>query len=174
MEFRLEQAVAILRRTPQVLDALLRDLPEPWVAGNEGPDTWGPYDVVGHLIHGEEIDWIPRAKIILAHGESQPFTPFDRFAMFEKSRGKSLAQLLDAFAARRAESLAALEQMRLTPQKLALTGMHPEFGRVTLAHLIASWAAHDLSHLVQISRVMCKQYAAAVGPWKSFMPIFDK
>lgn len=174
MEFQLEQAIAILRRTPQVLDALLRDLPEPWVVGNEGPDTWSPYDVVGHLIHGEETDWIPRAKIILAHGESQPFTPFDRFAMFEKSRGKSLAQLLDAFAARRRESLDALEQMRCTPEKLALAGRHPEFGRVTLAHLLATWAAHDLSHLVQISRVMCKQYAAAVGPWKSFMPIFGK
>ncbi|HEV8383544.1 MAG TPA: DinB family protein [Candidatus Acidoferrales bacterium] len=174
MEFELEQAVAILRRTPQVLDALLRNLPEPWVAGNEGPDTWSPYDVVGHLIHGEETDWIPRARIILARGESQPFTPFDRFAMFEKSRGKSLAELLDAFTARRRESLDALEDLRLTPEKLALCGTHPEFGRVTLAQLIASWAAHDLSHLVQISRVMCKQYAGAVGPWKEFMPIYSK
>ena len=174
LEFQLEQAVAILRRTPQVLDALLRGLPEPWIANNEGPDTWSPYDVVGHLIHGEETDWIPRAKIILAHGESQPFTPFDRFAMFEKSRGKSLAELLDTFAARRKESLLALEQLRCTPEKLALTGTHPEFGRVTLAQHLAAWTTHDLSHLAQISRVMCKQYAAAVGPWKSFMPILDK
>ena len=172
MEFRLEDALAILTRTPDVLNTLLRSLPHEWVTQNEGPRTFSPWDVVGHLIHGEETDWIPRARIILEHGESHAFEPFDRFGHFEKCRGRTLDELLDAFSRIRRQSLAELQQMNLTPETLALTGRHPELGRVTLAQLLATWTAHDLSHISQIVRVMGKQYADAVGPWRAYMRIF--
>jgi hypothetical protein len=142
--------------------------------GNEGPDTWSPYDVLGHLIHGEETDWIPRARIILEHGESQAFEPFDRFAQFEKSKGKSPAQLLDAFETLRKRNLAVLAQMNITPDQLSLSGRHPELGSVTLSELLATWVAHDLSHIAQAVRVMCKQYSAAVGPWREYLPILAR
>lgn len=173
MEFQLEQAINILRRTPEALRALLEDLPEKWAAGNEGPDTWSAFDVVGHFIHGEETDWMPRARIILEHGEARAFTPFDRFAQFEKSRGKSLNDLLDEFAALRRGNLAALAELQLTPEQLSLRGRHPELGTVTLGQLLATWAAHDLNHLGQIARVMCKQYSEAVGPWKQYLALMN-
>lgn len=173
MEFQLGDAVAILSRTPAALNALLRDLPESWTTPNEGPETFSPWDVVGHLIHGEETDWIPRVKILLAHGESRAFAPFDRFGHYQKCAGKPLGELLDTFARLRRQNLATLAQMNLAPQKLALRGTHPALGPVTLAQLLATWATHDLSHIGQIVRVMAKQYAEAVGPWKAYMRVLQ-
>ena len=174
MEFQLEHAKDILRRTPATLNLLLQDLAEPWLMTNEGPDTWSPYDVVGHLIHGEETDWIPRAKIILEHGESRAFTPFNREAMFEKSKDMSIGELLNTFAQLRAENLRQLDALNLTPELLAQRGLHPELGTVTLSQLLSTWVVHDLSHIGQIVRVMCKQYGAAVGPWKAYLPVLTR
>lgn len=169
--FRLEETVALLSRTPAALDALLRGLPETWVHHNEGGDSWNGFDIVGHLIHGERTDWIPRARMILAHGEARPFDPFDRLAQQTQSRGKSLDQLLDEFALARRESLAALQAMDLQPEDFARRGRHPALGVVTLEQLLATWAAHDLTHLHQLSRVMAYQYRDAVGPWKAFLGV---
>lgn len=174
MEFQLEQARHILRRTPATLNSLLRDLPDEWVFPNEGPDTWSPFDILGHLIHGEETDWIPRAKIILADGENRAFEPFDRVAMFEKSQGRSLGELLDTFERLRAGSLQQLEQMNLTTELLKKRGKHPELGIVTLGELLATWVVHDLGHIGQIVRVMSKQYGDAVGPWRAYLPILSR
>lgn len=174
MEFRLDQAKEVLRRTPATLNMLLRDLPPEWVASNEGTDSWSPFDVVGHLIHGEEADWIPRAKIILEHGEGHPFDPFDRFAMFEASRGKSLSELLATFERLRGESMRELERMNLTPELLGKRGMHPELGLVTLSQLLSTWVVHDLGHVGQVVRVMAKQYSEAVGAWQAYLPILSK
>lgn len=171
MQFDLDSALQILERTPKTLNALLRDLPENWARATEGPDTWSAYDVVGHLIHGEETDWLPRARVILDHGESKPFPPFDRFAQFEASRGKSLNLLLDEFAAARARSLAELAGLKLTPDSLGKEGRHPEFGAVTLGQLLSTWVVHDLDHLVQISRVMAKAYTDEVGPWRAYLRV---
>jgi hypothetical protein len=171
MELDLDDAQSVLARTPAILDALLRGLPDPWVRNDEGPGTWSPFDVVGHLIHGERTDWIPRARIILEAGEARPFEPFDRVAMFEASRGKSLGELLDAFAELRRRNLATLRGWRLRPEQLALRGRHPELGAVTLGQLLATWVAHDLGHLVQVSRVMARNYAAAVGPWRAYLKV---
>lgn len=150
---------------------LLHDLPEPWLKSNEGGNTWSPFDVVGHLIHAERADWIPRASIILEHGESRPFDPFDRFAQFEESKGKTMAELLKTFAELRQGSLEALAQMRLTEEQLALAGTHPAFGRVTLGQLLATWVVHDLDHIGQIARVLAKQYTHEVGPWIEYLSI---
>ncbi len=171
MEFQLEHATEILRRTPLTLNSLLRHLPDEWVLPNEALESWSPYDVVGHLIHAEETDWISRAKIILQHGETYPFEPFDRFAMFKKSKGKSLMELLDTFERRRKESLEELEKMRLTAQMLEKRGKHPELGVVTLGQLLATWVVHDLGHTGQVVRVMAKQYQSAVGQWQAYLPI---
>ena len=173
MEFTFDAATPVLRRTPAVLQTLLRDLPSPWLAATEGPDTWNPFDVVGHLIHGERTDWIPRVEHLLTHGESVAFTPFDRFAQFEASRGKTLAELLDTFAVLRASSLERLAELRLTSADLGRRGLHPALGVVTLGQHLASWVVHDLDHLVQISRVMGKQYADAVGPWRENLRILQ-
>jgi hypothetical protein len=169
MKFQLEHATEILRRTPSTLNSLLHHLPDEWVLPNEGPRSWNPYDVLGHLIHGEETDWIPRAKIILEDGETHPFEPFDRFAMFEKSRGKSLAELLDTFERLRAVNLKELEGMRLTAEVLEKRGSHPELGVVTLSQLLATWVVHDLGHIGQVVRVMAKQYRSEVGPWQAYL-----
>lgn len=171
MRFSLEHATSFLRRTPSVLRAWLGDLPDGWATLNEGPETWSPFDIVGHLIHGERTDWIPRAELILTHGESRPFTPFDRFAQYQDSRGKSLPQLLDTFAVLRAESLGRLESLQLTPSDLERKGRHPELGTVTLGQLLATWVAHDQNHLGQIARVLGKQYAEEVGPWLAYLPL---
>jgi hypothetical protein len=156
------------------LRALLGDLSPFWIEGNEGPDTWSPTVVVGHLIHGERTDWIPRARVILAQGENRTFAPFDRFAQFTESAGKPLAQLLDEFDAARTQSLAELRSWNLTDAQMQLTGDHPAFGTVTLGQLLSTWVAHDLSHLTQISRVMAKQYRDAVGPWRAYLSVMDK
>lgn len=174
MEFQLERAREILMRTPSTLNSLLRNLPDQWVLHNEGVDSWSVYDVVGHLIHGEETDWIPRAKIILRDGESPTFDPFDRFAMFERTGGESLAALLDRFERLRAENLNELEGMNLTPEMLKKQGRHPELGVVTLQELLSTWVVHDLGHTGQIVRVMAKQYEAAVGPWKAYLSILRR
>jgi len=174
MAFDLDEGLAVLTRTPATLRALLAGLPAAWTSANEGPDTWSPRDVVGHLIHGEETDWIPRVLIILTQGESQPFEPFDRFAQARRFAGWSLEQLLDDFGAVRAAGLATLRGWHLTPEQLALRGRHPELGQVTLSQLLASWVVHDLGHIAQISRVMAKQYTAAVGPWKAYLPVLTR
>ncbi len=174
MEFRLGDAREILGRTPAVLDALLRGLPDGWVYTREGPEGWSPFDVLGHLIHAEETDWIPRARMILESGEARAFEPFDRFAMFEKSKGRTLAELLDTFGRLRARSLEELEGMSLTPALLARRGTHPELGAVTLGQLLSTWVVHDLGHLAQVVRVMSKQYAEAVGPWRAYLSILSR
>jgi uncharacterized damage-inducible protein DinB len=174
MEFQLDHVIYILKRTPLTLDTLLRNLPDEWLMANEGADSWSPFDVVGHLIHGEETDWIPRARIILSHGEAQAFEPFDRFAMFEKSRGKSPSELLDSFKQLRQSNLEELEGMKLTPELLEKRGSHPELGAVTLGQLLATWVVHDLSHIGQIVRVMAKQYGEAVGPWRAYLSLLNR
>jgi hypothetical protein len=171
--FVMAEGVAILARTPAALDALLRGLPDGWIAAHEGGTTWSPYDVVGHLIHGEQTDWVPRAKIILEHGEARAFDKFDRLAQFSASHGRTLASLLDEFAALRADNLRALAAMRLTDADLEKRGRHPELGVVTLGQLLATWVAHDLDHLMQISRVLARQYSDAVGPWRAYLRIIS-
>jgi hypothetical protein len=171
MEQNLQFTTALLERTPIALDALLRDLPEGWTMRNEGDGTWSAFDVVGHLIHGERTDWIPRARMILDFGETREFEPFDRWGQERESEGKSLGQLLDEFARLRAESVSELHAMNLQPADLARRGRHPALGVVTLSQLLATWAAHDLTHLHQISRVMAHQYEAAVGPWRAFLGV---
>ena len=174
MDFQLDRATEILRRTPATLNSLLRLLPDEWILPNEGPESWSPFDVMGHLIHGEQTDWIPRARIILEYGESHPFEPFDRHAMFEKSRGKSLGDLLDRFEQLRGESLKELEEMNLSPDMLGKRGTHPELGVVTLSQLLSTWVVHDLGHIGQIVRVMAKQYSEAVGVWQAYLPILKR
>jgi DinB family protein len=171
--FVVEEARAILARTPATLDAMLRGLPEPWIVANEGGDTWSPFDVVGHLIHGERTDWIPRARIILEHGESRPFDKFDRFAQFDVSRGRTLASLLDEFASLRARNLEELAALQVTDRDLDRGGTHPELGTVTLRQLLATWTAHDLDHIMQISRVLASQYADEVGPWRAYLRVIS-
>jgi hypothetical protein len=174
MAFELSPSVAVLERTPRTLRAWLDGLPSEWTDATEGPDSWSPYVVVGHLIHGERTDWIPRAQLILAQGEERRFTPYDRFAQFRESEGKSLGQLLDEFTHLRAENLKTLTGWQLTEKELALTGEHPEFGAVTLRQLLATWVAHDLGHVAQIARVMAKQYRAAIGPWRAYLSIMGR
>ncbi len=174
MDYQYDQALAILRRTPATLSALLHGLPEEWTRAAEGPDTWSAYDVVGHLLHGEETDWIERAQIILEHGESHPFESFDRTAMFEKYKGYSLDQLLTTFEQARAMNLAALDELHITPEQLALTGAHPALGKVMLSQLLATWVVHDLNHIGQIVEVMARQYSEAVGPWRAYLAILTR
>jgi DinB superfamily len=172
--FSLDEAVPVLERTPAVLRALLADLPEPWISATEGEGTWSPFDVVGHLIHGERTDWIPRAELILREGESVAFTPFDRFAMFEESRGRTLAELLDTFAALRAANVRRLHALASPSTDLSQRGRHPELGTVTLGQHLATWVAHDLSHIGQIVRVMARRYTTAVGPWRVYLPLLGR
>lgn len=174
MSFALPDTLDLLGRTPAALDALLRGTSPAWHARRDAPDTWSAFDVVGHLIHGEETDWIPRARIILEHGEARPFEPFDRFAQLERSAGKSLDQLLDQFAELRRESLEVVRGWRLTEAQLSLPGRHPALGAVTLRQLLATWAVHDLDHLAQIGRVLARRYTAEVGPWQAYLPILKR
>jgi DinB family protein len=171
VDFDLEAAQEVLRRTPAALLALLRGLDERWVRGNEGPDTFSPFDVVGHLIDGEETDWMPRARIILAGGPDPRFEPYDRFRHRARNAVRSLASLLDEFARLRAANLEELRGWALTARQLDLPGMHPALGPVTLRQLLAAWVVHDLEHVAQASRVMAKQYKAEVGPWVPFLPV---
>lgn len=167
---RLDDAVAILERTPAILNAWLEGMPETWTRATEGDGTWSPYDVIGHLIHGERTDWIPRARHILA-GERRPFEPFDRMAQFAESEGKSLHELLAIFADARRENVTALAGMNLTDEALDRRGLHPELGEVTLGQLLAAWVVHDLDHVAQIARTMAKVYTEATGPWSLYLSI---
>jgi hypothetical protein len=171
MTFNLDEAVAVLTRTPAVLRAMLEGLPPAWVQATEGPDTWSPYVVMGHLIHCERVDWIPRARIILEQGTSHRFTPLDRTAQLRERQDRPLPELLDTFTDLRAANLQTLAGWTLTEDQLALEGEHPEFGAVTLRQLLATWVAHDLGHLVQINRVMARQYRDAVGPWRAYLSV---
>ncbi len=171
MPFDLQQTIALLSRTPTALNALLRELPDPWTKRNEGGKTWSAFDIVGHLIYGERTDWMPRARVILQYGESRPFDPFDRLAQERESQGKSLGELLDEFARLRAENVDDLQQMNLQPADFGLRGRHPALGVVSLSQLLATWAVHDLTHLHQLSRVMAYQYGDAVGPWKEYLGV---
>lgn len=171
MEQNLENTIALLARTPATLNALLRGLPDAWARESEGSKTWTAFDIVGHLIQGERSDWMPRARMILEFGETRTFEPFDRKAQERESRGRTLSQLLDEFAAARAENLAALRALNLTQQDLERRGRHPSFGTVTLSQLLATWTVHDMTHLHQLSRVMAHQYRAAVGPWSAFLGV---
>jgi hypothetical protein len=171
--FNLEETIALLTRTPATFDALLRDLPETWTLRNEGENTWNVSDVVGHLNYGERTDWIPRIRRILEFGESKPFEPFDRFAQTRESAGKSLAQLLDAFAELRAENLHQLRSFNLQAMDFERRGRHPALGTVTMPELLSTWAAHDLTHLHQVSRIMAHQYREQVGPWTKFLGVLQ-
>lgn len=174
MSFDLAHSIDLLDRTPGLLRAWLGDLAEPWTECTEGPDTWSPFDIVGHLVHGERTDWIPRTKIILSGDENRRFEPFDRFAMLEDSRGKSLTELLDVFESLRDQNLAFLRSLHLDTAALDRTGEHPELGTVSLRQLLAAWVVHDLSHLAQIARVQAKSYRADIGPWPVYLPLVDR
>ncbi len=172
MEFSIVHGAAVLERTPGVLRALLGGTGPEWTHGNYGQGTFSPYDVVGHLIAGERTDWLVRARIILEHGTATPFSKYDRYAQFENSRGQSIHDLLDEFARLRAENLASLRALALTPADLVKRGMHPALGEVTLSQLLATWVVHDLNHLAQIARGMAWQYEGAVGPWREYLGIY--
>ena len=170
----LGDSLALLARTPRVLDALLRDLPEPWLTTDEGPGTFSPRDVLGHLVHGERVDWMVRTRVILEHGPAQVFEPFDRLAHQRDFVGRSVTELLEEFTRLRGTNVRQLRELALTGDALALEGRHPELGRVTLGELVASWVVHDLDHLGQIARVMAKRYRGAVGPWRAYLPILER
>lgn len=171
MRYRFDEALPVLRQTPATLRALLAGLPDAWTQATEGDGTWSAFDVVGHLLHGERTDWMPRVEHMLRHGDSRPFPPFHREAMFEASRGRRLTDLLDAFAQARTESLDRLAALGLTDADLTRTGRHPEFGIVTMGQHLATWVAHDLDHIGQIVRVMARRYTEAVGPWRAYLSV---
>ncbi len=173
MEHDLQHTISLLTRTPAALNALLRDLPETWTRRNEGENTWSVFDVVGHLIHGERTDWMERARIVLQFGETRTFESFDRQGHVRESQDKSLGQLLDEFARARSENLNQLRTLNLRPENLELRGRHPALGVVTLSELLATWAAHDLTHLHQIARIMAHQYREAVGPWSGYLGVLQ-
>jgi hypothetical protein len=173
MPHNLDHTIALLSRTPAALEALLRGLPEALTLSNEGEKTWTAFDVVAHLIHAERTDWIPRAKTILQFGDTQPFAPFDRLGHLRESQGKSLGELLDEFARVRAENVRELRKLDLQPKDLARPGRHPALGAVTLSELLATWAAHDLTHLHQISRILAHQYRDTVGPFSEYLGVLQ-
>jgi DinB superfamily len=174
MQFQLTDALEVLERTPSTFRALLGGLPEVWITPNEGTGTFSAFDNLGHLIHGERTDWIPRARIILAQGPNRRFEPYDRFAQQRENLGKRTPELLDEFARLRAENLATLRGWQLSERELALEGEHPELGSVTLQQLLATWVAHDLGHVAQTASVLAKQYREAVGPWRAYLPVLDR
>ncbi len=171
MEVSVSEAREVLTRTPAALRSLLDGLPDAWSRQSEGDDAWCPYDIVGHFIHGEKTDWIPRLQIILEHGDARTFEPFDRFAQERDSAGKSLAELLDEFEVLRRRNIGILDGLNLTPEQFGLLGRHPDFGAVTLGQLLATWVAHDLDHVAQIARAMASRYRDEVGPWGAYLPV---
>lgn len=171
MKFELDQGIAILENTPAVISNLIGSLSESWTSKSEGPKSWSPYDIVGHLIHGEKTDWISRMEIILDGNKNQVFEPFDRFAQFENSKGRSLEDLLEEFSSLRDSNLTYLKSKKLSTDDLLMEAKHPDFGRVILSELLASWVVHDLNHIAQTCRVMASQYKQEVGPWKKYMGI---
>lgn len=174
MEYRLDQAVEILERTPRVVEAMLGGLGEEWTHAGYGPETFSPFDVVGHLIHGDLADWVPRARHILEHGDSVPFEPFDRYAMYERDRGKTMGQLLEEFRRVRGESLESLRGLNLSESDLDRPGMHPALGAVTMRQLLATWVVHDLHHIAQIAKCMARQYKGEVGAWEEYLGILGR
>lgn len=174
MKFELNKSIEILKNTPNVLESLLNDISEDWIHNNEGEHTWSPYEVVGHLIHGEKTDWIIRVKTILSETDHKLFEPFDRFAQISKNQTLALKDLLQEFRALREKNLNDLIELNITPKHMHRNGIHPEFGSVTLKELISTWVVHDLGHIAQISRVMAKQYSNEVGPWNSYLGILRK
>jgi hypothetical protein len=174
MKFTIDKAVEILRQTPYTLERMLGDLSDDWAASSGDRENWGPYDVIGHLIHGEETDWIARAEIILAQGEHRTFSPYDRLAQFEKSKGKPLADLITEFAHLRSANLEKLIRWQLTPKQLQLKGIHPALGEVTLSQLLATWVVHDLNHIRQVVTYMAMKYTDEVGPWEAYLSILNK
>lgn len=173
MNFNLDHSILLLERTPIMLDAMLKGIPADWTHQNEGPDTWSPFDVIGHLIHGEQTDWVPRMEIILSKESNKPFPPFDRFAQYEISKGRTLDELLETFKQMRVKSITILKAKKLTEADLQRKGIHPAFGEVTLSQLLATWVVHDLNHLAQIARVMAKQYKQEVGPWVEYLRVLN-
>ncbi|MFT5725282.1 MAG: hypothetical protein ACI9JN_002406 [Bacteroidia bacterium] len=174
MEYTLEHVIPLLQNTPTVIRSMAEELDETWTRATEGPKTWSLFDIVGHLIHCEEDDWIPRLQIILGNGESKKFKKLDRFAHIEKSKGFTIDDLLIRFVSRRAANLETLRNLNLTPDKLAMKGVHPTFGIVTAAELLSAWVVHDLDHIAQMSRVLAHQFRNTVGPWKAYMPILGE
>lgn len=172
-ELSLADALPVLERTPATLDAMLRGLPDGWVNAHEGGETWSPFDVMGHLVHGERTDWIARIRIILEHGETRAFDTFDRFAQFDESKGKTLSDLLDEFARLRAGNLRQLAALGLADADLDRRGLHPALGTVTLGNLLATWVAHDCDHIIQIARVIGRQYSDDVGPWAQYLRVIS-
>ena len=173
IDFNLEDSIELLRKTPHVLHLLLSGLPDEWIHNNEGGDSWSPYSICGHLLYGEQTDWIIRCKIILDSGVGRTFDEFDRTAQFEKFKGWSISRILDEFEIKRAENLHELTTWDLSPKDLKLKGLHPDLGEVTMAQLLATWTAHDLAHINQITRVMAKQYTNETGPWKSYFKLLN-
>jgi hypothetical protein len=173
MPFDLNKSIEILERTPTVVTGMLQGLSEEWTCRNEGGDTWSPYDIVGHLIHGEKTDWVPRMQIILSDSSDKRFQPFDRFAQARDSKGKMLSELLDEFRSLREQNLQVLRSLDLTPEDLARQGIHPAFGPVTLSQLLATWVVHDLNHIAQIARVLASPYRQEVGPWVAYLRILQ-
>ncbi len=171
MEIHLEKSVALLQVTPVIMHSWLAQLPRDWILSNEGDDTWSPFDVVGHLIHGEKTDWIPRAEIILSDSENKEFIPFDRFAMFAESQGKSIQDLLSEFEELGRLNIERLRSMQIAEVDFDKTGLHPDLGKVTLRQLISTWVVHDLDHIGQIAGIMARQYKEEVGPWQNFLGI---
>ena len=171
MTYSLERSIEILERTPEVLRAFLSGLHEDWTQNNEGSDTFSPFDVVGHLIHGEKTDWKPRINRILEHGQEKAFDPYDRFAQYTESKGKTMVQLLDEFDALRSQNMEWFRTLSLRETDFEKEGMHPVLGNVTLRNLLATWVIHDLTHIAQIARVMAKQYKDEMGPWQQFFRI---
>jgi hypothetical protein len=171
MKFSMERSLEVLERTPTVLNQLLSGLSPEWTHQNEGGDTWTAYDVIGHLIHGDKTDWLPRVELILSNNTNKKFATFDRFAQFENSKGKSLAELLQEFALLRKECTGQLRMLNISGDDLLKTGIHPHFGEVTLSQLLSTWVVHDLDHISQIARVMAKQYKQEVGPWIEYLKV---
>ena len=173
MNFDLAKSIEILERTPEVLIVMLQNIADDWTSNNEGLKTWNVYDIIGHLIEGEKTDWIPRMEIVLSDKQDKTFEPFDRFAQFEISKGKSLKELLEEFKGLRKKNLEHLRSKKLTTKDYEKKGIHPTFGEVTLSQLLSTWTVHDLNHIAQISRVMAKQYKVEVGPWIKFLKILQ-
>jgi hypothetical protein len=173
LDFTIDKSIEILERTPDVLNTMLQNISADWTSNNEGSDTWSVYDIIGHYIHGEKTDWVPRAAIILSENPDKKFIPFDRFAQFTDSKGKSLTELLNEFQQLRKENIEWLLSKNITIKDLEEKGIHPAFGEVTLSQLLAAWVVHDLNHIAQISRVMAKQYKEATGPWPAYLKILQ-
>lgn len=173
MEYKLNEALEILKRTPSVVATMTKGLEDHWIYSNEGEDSWSSFDIVGHLIHGEKTDWITRVKVILFE-KDKTFTPFDRFAQFEDSKGKSLSELLMTFSQLREQNIERLKSLNISEEQYSLEGIHPALGKASLKQLLATWVVHDLGHVAQIARVMAKQYKTEVGPWEAYLPILNK